>query len=64
MPVSGLAEPWPGLTETSPGLTEPWPDPPEPWPAFGTAQSQPFSRAIRTASALFRAASFWMAVER
>ncbi|CAL9541025.1 hypothetical protein SUDANB60_04222 [Streptomyces sp. enrichment culture] len=28
------------------------------------AYSQPLSRAMRTASALLRAASFWMAVER
>lgn len=29
-----------------------------------TGQSQPFSCAIRTASARLRAASFWIAVER
>lgn len=32
-------------------------------PSTGT-YSQPFSRAIRTASARLRAASFWIAMER
>lgn len=38
--------------------------PPAPAEEADTAYSQPFSRAIRTASARLRTASFWIAVER
>ena len=43
---------------TDPGASGPMPA------TRRTGYSQPFSRAIRTASARLRTASFWMAVER